>query len=323
MMELHQRYAKKSDGRELFAFNNAFVRYIRHKKETLLDLTVVAANLGMRIPENASEIDPLALRAMMVTNPSFQPELVSTYSPDQMMGIVNSAKGKYFEYLVADRLNAGERVGDIILPDGYTAQLAESMYQPGWDLSIAGPDGNITEYIQLKATNSLNYIEDTLDRYPDIAILTTDEIADKAHGLVLDSNITEDSVRSGIMSLFEDESLPTSECFDEAFAPILPLVFIAATEGLYVWMGKKSIITALKGGGWRSCRSILSSGIGAMIVAMGGGWLGIPASIATGICFSRVLEQTRTMRNLDRIMERLVEFRNYQQLKIGTGAGGY
>ena len=91
-------------------------------------------------------------------------------------GFLSAWKGKYFEVLVRDELNAGEWVGDIHLEPGQTALLAESAIQPGWDLQIINSDGSVAQELQLKATESLSYVKEALERYPDIGVLTTDEV---------------------------------------------------------------------------------------------------------------------------------------------------
>ena len=110
-------------------------KYQQYKNTAPLDLAAAAISLGIQ-PDVGETLSPLALKALHDTNPNFDPDMVGSYSDNEWMGIVNTAKGKYFEYLVADRLNHGETVGDLTLPDGYRAHLADSMNQPGWDMQI-------------------------------------------------------------------------------------------------------------------------------------------------------------------------------------------
>ena len=169
---LRKKYTEKSEGKDpLFAFHDAFKRYSICKKQSLIDLTVVAANLSPQIFWSSENVDPLLLQALADTNPNFDPNLLHQFSDEQLMGIINSSKGKYFEYLVTDKLNAGEIVGDVSLPDGYHAAMSDSLTQPGWDLQITNEHGQVADYLQLKATNSISYIHETLERYPDITIL--------------------------------------------------------------------------------------------------------------------------------------------------------
>jgi len=91
----------------------------------------------------------------------------------ELMGLVNGVKGKLFEMKYTDYLNSGE------LPDGYTAHLAASSTQPGWDIAVSGPDGHLAEVLQMKAADSVSYVNHALERYPDIHVVTTDEVYDK------------------------------------------------------------------------------------------------------------------------------------------------
>ena len=80
--------------------------------------------------------------------------------------------------------------------------------------------------MQLKATNSLEYINETLERYPDIAVLATDEIANRAPGLVLDSDISEESIREQVSHAMDNLDPDMIDGFMDAFSPLLPMVFI-------------------------------------------------------------------------------------------------
>ena len=122
-------------------FYDAFQRYLKVNRESLFDLTLAAASAEVFLDRGIDDIDPRLVEAIRVTNPSLFDDHLFGLSGEELQGAVNTAKGKYFEYLVADRLNAGEQVGPVLLPDGYQAVLAVSLNQPGWDMRIAGPDG--------------------------------------------------------------------------------------------------------------------------------------------------------------------------------------
>lgn len=93
------------------------------------------------------------------------------HDPEALQGLVSALKGKLFEQRYLDHLNGGA------LPEGYTAKLAESPIQSGWDLSVTGPDGELAETYQLKATDAVSYVQDALSRHPEIDVVTTDEVA--------------------------------------------------------------------------------------------------------------------------------------------------
>ena len=186
---LQHRYAPDSLNGPISSiqhFINAFRRNRTRRNLTVLDIAAAASSPAL-FAKGVEDLDPRLQQAILDTNPSITQTRLFELDGNELQGAINAAKGKYFEYLVVDRLNTGEQVGDVILPTGYKAELAQSMTQPGWDLQIIGPDGGIAEYLQLKATDSVSYIKETLERYPDFQILATSEVARAAD--VLDSDI--------------------------------------------------------------------------------------------------------------------------------------
>ena len=84
---------------------------------------------------------------------------------EQRLGFVSGIKGKLFEIKYVDHMNE-------TLEDGYYAEMASSANQAGWDISIKGPDAEVVNLIQLKATDSLNYVKSAIEKYPDIDVVT-------------------------------------------------------------------------------------------------------------------------------------------------------
>jgi hypothetical protein len=124
----------------------------------------------------------------------------------ELIGLVNGVKGKLFELKYLDYLNSGE------LPDGYTAHLASSSVQPGWDIAISGSDGHSAEFLQLKAADSVSYVKSALEQHPDIHVITTDEVYDKLvlHGVargVSDSGISNAGLRDHVVNAASDGAL--------------------------------------------------------------------------------------------------------------------
>lgn len=97
-------------------------------------------------------------------------DAVESYDGRELTGFISGVKGKLFEMKYVDYLNSGN------LPEGYSARLASSPFQPGWDIGVTGPDGHLAQVIQMKATDSVAYVRNALDRYPDIDVVTTDEV---------------------------------------------------------------------------------------------------------------------------------------------------
>ena len=313
---LRLKYASDTKEDSLFAFRDAFKNAIISKKQSLIDLTVTAMNLSPQIFWTDDTIDPLVLRALNETNPNFDPTALANYSDEQMMGVLSSAKGKYFEYLVEDKLNAGEIVGDVVLPSGYHAEVASSLVQPGWDIKILDEHGSVADYLQLKATNSISYIHETLERYPDITVLGTSEIADKADGLILDSNISEQEITNQISDYIADVDTDFINEFLDAFNPLMPLVFILATEGYKIYVDRNSIEKSYEIIQSRVERTIVASGIGAIIYAMGGGWLSLPSVFIAGTLYDDYVEKSLSNYNIDNAISNLKQYRNFQKQQI-------
>jgi len=322
LQSLKRKYSKGIEIDSLFAFQDAHKRYLISKQQSLIDLTVTAANLTPQIFFEHKNIDPLIEKAIKETNPNLDPSTLSSLSDHELTGILNTAKGKYFEYLVTDKLNSGETVGDLHLPEGYQAVMASSVTQPGWDIKILDDHGHLSDYLQLKATNSLSYIHATLERYPDITILSTDEVAERANGLVLDSGISEDMLREQVSSAINDLEPSVTDDFLEAFNPLMPLVFILASEGYRLSIGEHSITTSINSARFRAERSITASGVGSLVYALGGGWLTLPATFIGGAIYDNYRQTLLASDSLDKFTTRLKTYRLHQQEQTITG-GGY
>lgn len=97
-------------------------------------------------------------------------ERASQLDEERLVGLVSAVKGKLFEMEYVDYLNAGQ------LPDGYVAELADKANQAGWDIAITGPNQEIVHVLQAKATDSVAYVVDAMEKYPSIDVVTTDEV---------------------------------------------------------------------------------------------------------------------------------------------------
>jgi hypothetical protein len=154
--------------------------YIRHNALALGDGIAVAVALEALLAHSEVHLDQLsesAREAFHAAFPHVQIDSLQDASQQQLEGMLNAWKGKLFEIDVRDRLNQGEVVGDWHLEQGQEAHLAASATQPGWDLSIENDDGTVADVIQLKATASADYVQQALERYPDIHVLTTRDVA--------------------------------------------------------------------------------------------------------------------------------------------------
>jgi hypothetical protein len=291
----------------------AVARYTGFRKAGLLDIACDAANLMHTIfTAEGGNVDPLALKAIQDTNPSL--DLSDLPSGDALLGIINVAKGRYFEYKVVERLNAGERVGDIILPNGFKAVLADSPSQPGWDVMIVDTEGLVSEYLQLKATDSIGYIRDALERYPGIKILATDEVAIRVFDEfeVLESGIGNEWLTQEInQGILDNESFMNS--FLEAFSPVFSLAVIAGTEGFQILVNRKELRSSINDCKARAGKSLASQAIAAIVFSSGAELLAMPAGLFSRLLLERLHDLTLTSQIILRSRIEMVQLRLFQQ----------
>ena len=82
-----------------------------------------------------------------------------------MVGFNNALKGKLFEIKYLDHITE-------TLEPGYTAKLADSPTQKGFDIEIYNQFGEIDQQLQLKASTSASIVQDALEQYPEIDVVT-------------------------------------------------------------------------------------------------------------------------------------------------------
>ncbi len=268
-------------------------RAIREREKTLIDAAAATAAINAIYFSDKIDFDkitPQMEEAFHLAYPNVDIKSLVNMDPDEIVGILNGWKGKYFEVLVRDELNNGNWVGDIHLEPGQYAELAESATQPGWDLQIFNEDGSIAEALQLKATNSLGYVQKALEKYPDIDVLTTSEVFEQSDSLtdqIINSGISNDDLTNAIYSPMESLfDSPTEEVIEDIL-PFLPFIIIAFTEGRKVLVGKKAFEVALTNALERIVKTGLSMGVGALVYYFDGGLLSLPATFLTKIGFDR------------------------------------
>ncbi|MDE2937636.1 MAG: hypothetical protein OXR67_01770 [Chloroflexota bacterium] len=113
--------------------------YQRRNEGEVLELAALAADLsGRHILSLFGEPEPdrQVMEAFRLQYPHVELDSLAGRSEESIEGLVNGVKGKYFEVLVRDRLNAGETVGELRLEAGQGARLALKSNEPGWDLEL-------------------------------------------------------------------------------------------------------------------------------------------------------------------------------------------
>ncbi len=274
------------------AIPNLASQYRLRQEREVLELAAIAAETGL------ADVTGLGLE------PDANPQLlraIGMYTDKNLDALtesdLNGIKGKYFEVLLEEKLNAGESVGGIQLLPGEVARLAESPSQPGWDLEIVNENGETVDEIQAKATDSLSYVKSALDKYPDIQVITTQELSDKVADYdditssdIYNSDITEEATEH-IEELSEDlvtDILHQSAEFAFDALPVLSGVVIGLSEGRQVLMGRSTVEESLRRGSVRLGRSSVYSVIGAGLMAVDAGVISLPTVTALRIAEGRV-----------------------------------
>jgi hypothetical protein len=92
----------------------------------------------------------------------------SERTPNQLSGDVSLVKGEMFEHIV--------EVSENMDGDVWTAQLHELRTVPDSDIVFTNIETGQQAEVSLKSTYLPHYIEGALEKYPDIPILTTEEM---------------------------------------------------------------------------------------------------------------------------------------------------
>ena len=286
----------------------------------------MAADVGMADIVNLGlepEANPQLLEAFRHAYPNQSVDALREASDEQLAGWANGIKGTLFEIWARDELNAGGSIGDIKLPPGAEAMLAENLSQPGWDLKIVDGAGETLEQLQLKATGELGYIRDALEKYPDIKIVVPEEFDGAA---ALDDALTAAGISNARLAEMVDEQLSElSEAvlpdllhqgaeFAFDVLPVTSMVVIGLSEGRQVLMGRSSVEQALSSGMTRVGRSVAYSVIGAGLAAAGVGVISIPTVTALKIAEGRVRHWIAMEQDME---EKTNEILRWTQAKAG------
>ena len=301
-------------GNEVHANLHAlYIKYVSARKLEIVDSIAVGVALESLLNGDKLDLEsmpPDVIEAFHLAFPHVSLESLNERSHEEILGFVNAWKGKLFEIEVQDQLNAGMQVGDWQLEAGQHAELAESTTQPGWDLSIMNDDGSVADLIQLKSTDSTSYINEALDRYPDVPIVATSDVAAHANGLdaVSTANISNDDTTSQVQDAIGDDDSVTDALFTAA-----PGSVIFATEAWQVIKGKKTVDQAIENGGTRVGVSAVAGAFG-WLASLALGPVGILAGIGASLFMNSKLKKTSS----ERYAKHEKEINPRQQLKKNT-----
>ena len=286
---------------------------IRDERE-VMEVAAIAADVSTDGVVNLGlepEADPQFREAFNLQYPNVDVETLDGASEERLMGLANGVKGKYFEIQVRDRLNAGERVGELELQPGQTASLAESSTQSGWDLRIENEDGTTDELLQVKATESMSYVKKALVENPDIRVVVPSEVDDQADEILgtdisneqLD-NITQAQIGEMGEGAIEDLSHEAAEtAFDSI--PFVSMVATGVIEGRSVLTGRSTLRESFKRGAKRMRRVGVYNAIGALLAPTG---VGVPVVVGMRIAEGRVSKRIALVEHLESRTRELERF---------------
>lgn len=251
------------------------------RKGRLLDLLVVGGVSLTEIVQSPSAVPEQVENAYRLAYPDMAlretfSSAVERMSPEQLIGFTSAVKGKLFELQLVDHLNNGG------LPDGFQAELAGSAVQPGWDIRIVDEAGQVSDVLQAKATESVHYVQEALEKYPAIDVSTTTEVYAQLTALgiaegVRNSGISEAALQATVESAAGGDVLSAADS-------LLPTSIGLAVIAMSVFMQKDMSLRA-RGAefGNRAARSGTSVMAGkAAMVATQTWWLGLLAGVASG-----------------------------------------
>ena len=277
-------------------------RYSRRQERQVLELAAIASDVSIDDITTLNlepESNPLLKEAIKLQyeNQNGIMESIKNATPEQLKGYENAIKGKYFEVLVREKLNAGESVGGIHLEPGQEAILAKDLNQPGWDLRIIEKEtGEVVQDLQLKATDSISYVKTALEKYPGIPVVVPNELDAEAsiRDNVLASSISneglEDTTNQQLGELSEGPLMDLagkSAEFGLDAIPIASAAVIAATETGMVIFGRSSMKDAIQRGKGRMIRAGIYSTVGTVIMATPAGPIAVPTTMALRITEGR------------------------------------
>jgi hypothetical protein len=209
---------------------------------------------------------------------------------EKLMGLVNGVKGKLFEIDYAAWLNHGH------LPTGMTAELAHHATNPGWDIVIRDGQGHVDQLLQLKASESIDYVHEAIAAHPGIDVVVPHEIYEKlaanpdALAHILDGHEALNHLNGQVAdAIAHAEAAGAAEHFP-VLGPIL-VIGIAAVSNFQAYRrGRTTPAEALRNVGERGALALLACAAGwATTLAAGEPFVGLPTSMVVRLFGGQIL----------------------------------
>ncbi|TPV31938.1 hypothetical protein FJ651_14080 [Paucihalobacter ruber] len=308
---------KKYKHNDVNKIDSIYEKYIKRKRESLVDSILAATAISSIFSNQGIDYEALTPQMKEAFNLSFPNkniEDLELLDSEQLSGIISNWKGKLFEIHVRDKLNSGELVGDIQLETGQYAEIAGDLNQPGWDLQIFNSDGTIADALQLKATNSLSYINEAFEKYPDIDIISTSEISRMNNDLI-NSDISLEELQTNLTEPIKPLFDSFGEDVLDSILPGLPFLIITLGEGRKAFVDKQTSDAMISNIVNRSVKTGISLGIGSIVGWLTGTWwIGAAASLVSRIAMSSSsdeiskLESEKLALKISNEREKLLEY---------------
>ena len=189
----------------------------KNKKQILFDSLMTSSLTGFTyyntnvIPDDIQEAFEMAY-PNVAARQSLQ-DIIDNASIAEAEGYINGIKGKLFEIRYTEHLNNSD-----ILPYGFHAEMAASVTNSGWDIAIINDSTErIADTLQLKATEQVSYVKDALERYPDIDIVTTNEVYNQLAMTeyadnVINSGISNSEITDAVEEVFSNNNFDFDWC---------------------------------------------------------------------------------------------------------------
>jgi hypothetical protein len=197
----------------------------------------VLLNLAARQFDFTSEEEQLVIEALKRSKTSLAnatPEELGDYvremNIDQLRGLANNVKGIYHELSYVSAENSD---GDDI-----SAELFPDTNHPGADVILSKGDQVLSE-VQLKATDHISLVEKHIDRYPDIPVAATSEVAEKMDN-VQNSGFSDVALEGDVASTFQELVQGSPLGHAEEIVAVSGLIS-ATKESISVLRGEKSL----------------------------------------------------------------------------------
>lgn len=272
-------------------------------RSELLDLLVIGGVSLSSIALNSASVPMDVERAFELAYPGLAAagegfaDVVARVPAENLVGLVSGVKGKLFELELVEQFNQGG------LAEGLHAEIAASSTQSGYDIRIFDADGHTVEQLQAKATDSVAYVKEALERYPNIDVATTSEV----HGQLLAMGLGKNVSDGGITDAFLQSKVETAAGLGVGlsatdFVPSalgLAVIAFSAFSARDTDIGVRS-----EQFGERAGKAGISGGVGAVLMLATGAWLLAPIG---GIGFSVMTTRGDAKRQRYDALKRIVE----------------